>query len=43
MPKISSELLFKIYNNARTQTVQGRKKKFIYNPIRKHYNYHLFG
>ena len=42
MPNISSELLLKIYNKARTQG-QGRKKKFIYNPIRKPYNIHLFG
>ena len=41
MPKMSSELLFKIYNNARTQ---GRKGKDApYKPIRKHYNVHLFG
>jgi len=39
---ISSELLIKIYNNARRQ---GRKSKdaVIYKPIRKHYNTHLFG
>ena len=39
MPNISSTLLFKVYNKARTQ---GRKK-FIYNPIRKPHNIHLFG
>jgi len=38
MPNISSTLLYKIYNKARTQ---GRKAK--YTPIRKHYNFHLFG
>ncbi len=47
MPNISSELLFKIYQKSRTQeksrTQAKKKKKFIYNPIRKHYNYHLFG
>ena len=38
---ISSELLIKIYNNARRQ---GRKGKDApYKPIRKHYNIHLFG
>ena len=42
MPNISSELLFKIYNKARTQE-QGRKRKYTYNPIRKPYNIHLFG
>jgi len=39
MPNISSKLLFKIYNKARTQ---GRKD-VTYKPIRKHHNIHLFG
>ena len=42
MPKISSELLFKIYNKARTQGRKG-KDAVRYKPIRKHYNVHLFG
>jgi len=40
MPNISSELLSRIYNNARTQ---GRKDVYKIKPIRNHYNYHLFG
>ena len=46
MPNISSELLFRVYQKSRTQEksrTQGRKKKFIYSPIRKHFNTHLFG
>ena len=45
MPNISSELLFRVYQKSRTQEksrTQGRKKKFIYSPIRKHFNTHLF-
>ena len=40
MPNISSSLLSRIYNKARTQA-QGRR--VIYTPIRKHHNFHLFG
>ena len=33
---LRTDLLQKIYNNA-------RKRKYVYNPIRKHHTYHLFG
>ena len=39
MPNIPTELLIKIYNNARRQG----GKDVLYKPIRKHYNVHLFG
>ena len=38
MPNIPTELLIKIYNNARKQA-----RRQVYKPIRKHYNVHLFG
>jgi len=39
---ISTELLSKIYQQARVQTPK-KLKPWEYPPIRKHYNVHLFG